>query len=432
MPWIGSTSILGILRVARRKPLSISAPSMISALATPSFSKWPLSSLVLVSASLASSMRTMPPSLALAESACLRARTRTFLGRSIAWLRTTGPNERPPPRNRLARWEPWRAPPVPFCLYIFLPVRQISARPFTLWVPARRLASCQTTQRWMRSWRGSNPKIVSDRSTEPFSSPSRVVILSSMSRSLHRRRTLTPGGRGFCCTARDAELAGLRRLFRQRLLDGVAHRDPAALGARHRAFNQDQAAHNIGLHDLEIEGGDAIDAHLARHLLILERASRVLTAAGGTDRAVRDRHAVGGAQAPEIPSLHAARITLADRGAGDVDELADDEMVGRDLRADRDDRVFVDAEFHQLALGLDLGDGKVVALRAAQSRGLAGAGAELQRHVAVLVLGAMPDDLAVGEPQHRHRHMLARLGKNAGHPDLLCDHSGTHRVIPLP
>jgi len=27
-------------------------------------------------------------------------------------------------------------------------------------------------------------------------------------------------------------------------------------------------------------------------------------------------------------------LALADRGAGDVDELADDEMVGRDLRAD--------------------------------------------------------------------------------------------------
>src|SRR5216683_1019371 len=42
----------------------------------------------------------------------------------------------------------------------------------------------------------------------------------------------------------------------------------------------------ISPHDLEIEGGDAIDAHLARHLLILERASRVLTAARGADRAV--------------------------------------------------------------------------------------------------------------------------------------------------
>src|SRR5260370_40076322 len=43
----------------------------------------------------------------------------------------------------------------------------------------------------------------------------------------------------------------------------------------------------------------------------------------------------------------------------------------------------------------------------------------------------MPDHLAIGEPQHRHRHMLARLGENAAHPTFLCDHSGTHRHYPL-
>src|ERR1700735_2552680 len=61
--------MLGILRVASRKPLSISAPSTISALARPSLAKWPLSALVLAAASLASSMMIMPPSLALAGAA---------------------------------------------------------------------------------------------------------------------------------------------------------------------------------------------------------------------------------------------------------------------------------------------------------------------------------------------------------------------------
>jgi hypothetical protein len=57
---------------------------------------------------------------------------------------------------------------------------------------------------------------------------------------------------------------------------------------------------------------------------------------------------------------------------------------------------------------------------------LACAGAELQRHVAILVLGPMRDHLAVGQPQHRHRHVIAGIGEDARHPDLLCDHSGTH------
>src|SRR5215470_2647734 len=79
----------------------------------------------------------MPPSLALAESACLRASARTFLGKPISWLRGVGPKARPPPRKMLTRAEPWRALPVPFWRYIFLPVRLISARFLTAWVPAR-------------------------------------------------------------------------------------------------------------------------------------------------------------------------------------------------------------------------------------------------------------------------------------------------------
>ena len=55
------------------------------------------------------------PSFCLAESAVLRASLRTFLVRSWAWLRTTGPKMVAPPRNCGERSEPWRALPVPFC-----------------------------------------------------------------------------------------------------------------------------------------------------------------------------------------------------------------------------------------------------------------------------------------------------------------------------
>src|SRR6185437_5759462 len=287
---------------------------------------------VFVSFKVALSSTMMPPSLAFDDSACLRASARTFFGRSVAWLRTTGPKARPPPRNCGTRAEPWRAPPVPFCLYIFLPVRQISARPLALCVPAWRLLSCHCTQRAMMSARGSRPKISSDSVTEPASLPSRVVIFSSISRSLLGRRF-------GCLFARDLELAGLRRFLRQRLLDGVAYPDPATLGAGHGAFDQNQAALDVGLHHAQIERGDAIDAHMAGHLLVLPGLAGVLAAAGRTDRAVRDRHAVGGPQTAEIPALHAAGEALTDRGAGDVDELADDEMVRLDLGADRDQRV---------------------------------------------------------------------------------------------
>src|SRR6201986_5368041 len=422
MPWIASTSMLGMLRAAAAKPLCTSAPSMISALVRPRPEKCPIRALVLAASSLAVSMTTRSPSLAFADSACLRASARTFLGRSVACERTTGPKARPPPRNCGTRAEPWRAPPVPFCLYIFLPVRQISARPLALWVPAWRLLSCHCTQRAMISARGSRPKISSERLTEPAALPSRVVTFSSISRALlrglcFRRRLIATG---------DLELAGLRRFLRQRLLHGVTHPDPAALGAGHRTFDQDQATLDVGLNDAQVERGDAVDAHVAGHLLVLPGLAGILTAAGRTDRAVRDRHAVGGAKAAEVPALHAAGKALAYRGAGDVDELADDEMVGLDLGADRDQRVLRYTELRDLALRFDLGDGELATLGLRHVDGPAAARAELQRDVTVLFGRAVAQHLAIAQLQHGHRDMFAGFSEDPRHPDLLCDHSGAH------
>ena len=76
---------------------------------------------------------------------------------------------------------------------------------------------------------------------------------------------------------------------------------------------------------------------------------------------MRDRDAVGRAQAAEIVPLHAAGEALADAGAGDVDILAGDEMRRGDLGADLDQRVLGDAELGELRLGLDLGLGEMAA-----------------------------------------------------------------------
>ena len=150
-----------MLRAAAANFASTAAPSMISALLSAALAKVSRSALVLASSSAARSQTISPPARCLADRAWRSASARTFLGRSCSWLRDTGPMARPPPRNCGTRAEPWRAPPVPFCLYIFLPVRLISARPSVLWSPDWRLASCQRTMRAMMSARGSRPKIAS-------------------------------------------------------------------------------------------------------------------------------------------------------------------------------------------------------------------------------------------------------------------------------
>ena len=75
-------------------------------------------------------------------------------------------------------------------------------------------------------------------------------------------------------------------------------------------------------------------------------------------------------------------------------------------------------------------DRELAAIGLGQVFRLPSAGAKLQRDVAVLVHGAVGHDLALGKAQHRHRHVLASVGKDAGHADLLCDHPGTHVDIP--
>src|SRR5580693_1319343 len=279
----------------------------------------------------------------------------------------------------------------------------------------------------MMSVRGPSPKMASDTVTEPEFLPSSVVTFSSMSRA---PCILPDCDRGRRFIVRKLELAGFRHAVRQLLLHRVAHRDPAAFDAGHRAFDHDEAARDVGLHDFEIERGHTVHAKMTGHLLVLEGLAGVLAAAGRADGAVRNRYAVARAQAGEIPALHAAGKALAGRSAGDVDILADDEMIGRDLGADRDQAVVVDPKLRELALGLDLGNGEMAAVGLGGALHLAAAGAELQRDIAVLVLGAVSDDLAIAEAEHRHRHMLTGLGEEAHHPDLLCEHSGTHVCIP--
>src|SRR5256885_1763536 len=244
---------------------------------------------------LAFSSTRMPPSFAFADKACLRASARTFFGRSIPWLRGVGPNARPPPRKRLTRAEPWRADPVPFWRYIFLPVRLISLRFLTSWVPRCRFASCQRTQRCRISARGSRPKIASGRSIVPAWPPSRVMILSSTSGALLLDRLSRFGGFYLVAarsrlTLRQTEFARLGNTVGQLLFHCVPQGDPAALVPGNGALNQNQPTLDVGLHDFEVQRGDALDAHMAGHLFVLERLAGILATAGRPMRAMRDGH----------------------------------------------------------------------------------------------------------------------------------------------
>src|ERR1700689_1253653 len=124
----------------------------------------------------------------------------------------------------------------------------------------------------MMSVRGSSPKMASDRVTDPTSSPSSVVTFISMSRALLRLGGigLRLGHRRARRSLGEPELARLGDAVGQLLLHGVAYRDPAALNARHRTLDEDQAARHVCLHHFKIERSHPIDAEMARHFLVLE------------------------------------------------------------------------------------------------------------------------------------------------------------------
>ncbi len=126
---------------------------------------------------------------------------------------------------------------------------------------------------------------------------------------------------------------------------------------------------------------------------------------------------------PKFQRLIAARETLADRHAGDIDVLSNREMIRGDFSPDRNQAVLGDAKFRERQLRLDLGDREAAALGFRDVLHLGAPGAELHGGVAVLVLGAMGDDLAALEREHGHRHMIARICEDAGHAQLLCDNA---------
>jgi hypothetical protein len=152
------------------------------------------------------------------------------------------------------------------------------------------------------------------------------------------------------------------------------------------------------------------------HLLVLEDAARILALTGRTVGTVRDGNAVGGAHASEAPALHRAGKALTLGHALDIDHLAGDIMLGRNLCADIEQSVFGYAEFHDARLGLHFGLAEMAALRLGKVFRLGGAGAELDRDITVTIGLTASNHLNIFERQDGDGHVAAVFLEQAGHP----------------
>src|SRR3954471_24490764 len=101
--------------------------------------------LVLGASMVGASTTTSLPLVRASVRAERRAAFFIFLLTRMEWSFGWGPWTTPPPVHWGARFEPWRARPVPFWRHGFLPPPRTWARVFVAWVPARWPAIAATT-----------------------------------------------------------------------------------------------------------------------------------------------------------------------------------------------------------------------------------------------------------------------------------------------
>jgi hypothetical protein len=124
-------------------------------------------------------------------------------------------------------------------------------------------------------------------------------------------------------------------------------------------------------------------------------------------------------QPAEIMPLHRTGKTASDRGAGCIDKLSFDKMIGCDFGSNIDQIVRRNPELDHLAGGFHFGDGKLTAIGTGDIFDLCTACAKLQCRITILIVRAMGNDPALIDFQHGHGHVFTGVGKDPAHPQFL-------------
>src|SRR3954451_5867840 len=284
--------------------------------------------------------------------------------------------------------EPWRARPVPFWRYGFLPPPRTSARVFTEAVPCRAAASWPTTTWWISGTLTCTSKTASGSSTLPAVSPAGVS------------------------TSTDAMSGPLR--------GGLDEHD-GALGPGQGALDEQQPALGVDRVDGEVHRGLADVAHPAGHLDALEHPAGRRAAADRPGRAVLALDTVRRAQAVESVALHDTGEALALGRADDIDGLSGAERLHGQLLADRVGRRVCGAELDEVATRRDAGLLEVAGQRLGHPTRADGTEGDLEGGVAVQV--GRPDlgDDARAGLDDSDRDECVVLVPDLGHAELLAE-----------
>ncbi|AAW76837.1 hypothetical protein XOO3583 [Xanthomonas oryzae pv. oryzae KACC 10331] len=190
--------------------------------------------------------------------------------------------------------------------------------------------------------------------------------------------------------------------------------------ARYGAVDSNQTTLDVDLDHFQVLRALLHGAHVARHLLTRENATRGLALTQRTRRAMRQRVTVSCIAHTEVVALDGALETLTLGDALDVYFLADLEDVRLDFAADGEiaEMGIFNTEFPQAATRFHLRLREVACSRLVDQRGTTGANGNLHGAIAVNFDGLDLRDAVRSCFDQRDRYRAAVFSEDAAHTSL--------------
>src|SRR2546426_910683 len=197
---------------------------------------------------------------------------------------------------------PWRARPVPFCLYGFLLPPDTSLRVFVEALPWRRFTSCAVTTWWRTATLGVIPNTCSLSSSSSMASP---AMLYTVVEGIAVTSSMLPDD------------------------------EQATIGTRHRAFDQEQITLTISLNYLQSLRCHTHMAHMTGHARPFEDTTRSGAGPNRSRGACAVRLAMGLRPSTETMTFDSALEAFSFGGTDNVHRLANLEQARVKFRAKR-------------------------------------------------------------------------------------------------
>ncbi len=165
---------------------------------------------------------------------------------------------------------------------------------------------------------------------------------------------------------------------------------------------------------------------MTSHLLAFEDLAWILTLTSRTVGTVRYGYAVSSASTTEVVAFHGTGEAFTNRRTNNIHMLTSNIMVRSQLSSNLNEVLFAYTEFSKFTFRFYLRYGEMAAHRLRNILYFGFTHTQLKGGIAVFLYSTLSNNLAILNLENRNRNMFAGFGINAGHSQLLCDHTRTH------